>query len=417
MKDSIKNKIKETIKKTRLKRKSQKCRTFELKIDESHLNKTQKEYLKMFFVEAKWLYNYILSQDNPFDYDYKTNPIKKKNKDGEFEDITLKYLSAKNKQDILYQLRQNIYSLSKAKKKGLEIGELKFKSNCKAIELSQYGTTHEIISINRIRINKINKPLKVHGLDQIKEDYDLANAKLIKKPSGYYIKLTCYEFIKPEQPTNKKDIGIDFGIKNNITTSEGEIFNISIEETERLKRLMTKMNRRQIKGSKNRYKTKHLIQKEYEKINNKKKDAANKIVNYLLTNYSHVYIQDENLRGWQSGWFGKQIQHSCMGTIKSKLKQFNSVTVVDGYFPTTKMCYKCGKINTISLDERTYTCVCGLSEDRDIKAAKTILLAGQNKLIPMERRNSKPVEKQTSVLTDSNVVRVSSTSMNQEASL
>jgi hypothetical protein len=31
-------------------------------------------------------------------------------------------------------------------------------------------------------------------------------------------------------------------------------------------------------------------------------------------------MQDENLRGWHSGLFGKQVQHSCMGLIKAKLK-------------------------------------------------------------------------------------------------
>ena len=38
-------------------------------------------------------------------------------------------------------------------------------------------------------------------------------------------------------PSNGKDIGLDFGIKTNITTSEGEKLDISIEESERLKKL------------------------------------------------------------------------------------------------------------------------------------------------------------------------------------
>ena len=46
-------------KQTRAKRKTQICKTFRFKIDRDRLNKRQKECLKMMFVEAKWIYNYI----------------------------------------------------------------------------------------------------------------------------------------------------------------------------------------------------------------------------------------------------------------------------------------------------------------------------------------------------------------------
>ena len=48
---------------TRLKRKSQECKTFKFKIDRSHLSYSQREALKMFFIETKRLYNYILSRN------------------------------------------------------------------------------------------------------------------------------------------------------------------------------------------------------------------------------------------------------------------------------------------------------------------------------------------------------------------
>ena len=35
-----------------------------IKIDWNRLNKRQKECLKMMFVEAKWIYNYIISQED-----------------------------------------------------------------------------------------------------------------------------------------------------------------------------------------------------------------------------------------------------------------------------------------------------------------------------------------------------------------
>jgi putative transposase len=400
MKEEKRNKIKESLRLTRLKRQSQRCKVIELKIDSSKLNLQQATSLKMMFVEAKWLYNFILSQENPFDFSSKTSTVTVLNKDKQLEQKELKYLPAKNKQDIVKLLHQSIRTLSIVKKKGKKVGRLKFKSSCNSIDLSQYGNTHKIVG-NRIRINGIKKLLLVYGLDQVKENYEIANAKLIQKPSSYYVKLTCYEFIKPETLNVKKKeaIGIDFGIKNNLTLSNGEVINVCIEETERLKRLQRKLAK-QFKGSNNRYKTQIKLQQEYEKIKNKKLDAANKIVNYLLMNHEHVYIQDEQLHKWHSTDYGAQVQHSCMGLVKSKLKRSNSVGVVDKWFPTTKLCYKCGKINDIPRSQRIYTCLCGLVEDRDVKAAKTILHVGQcnNSYVPMEYREFTSVENATSAL-------------------
>jgi len=65
-----------------------------------------------------------------------------------------------------------------------------------------------------------------------------------------------------EQEKNGKEIGLDFGIKTSITTSEGEKFDVSIQESDRLKILQRELFRR-VKGSKNRNKTIKLIQREY----------------------------------------------------------------------------------------------------------------------------------------------------------
>lgn len=119
---------------------------------------------------------------------------------------------------------------------------------------------------------------------------ELANANLIKRQDGYYLKVTCFinkENFKKIQ-TNGKEIGLDFGIKTNITTSEGEKVDVSIGESERLKKLQREMFRR-VKGSNNRHKTINHIQREYLKLSNKKKDKANKIIS-KLKQYSTIVI-------------------------------------------------------------------------------------------------------------------------------
>ena len=72
--------------------------------------------------------------------------------------------------------------------------------------------------------------------------------------------------------------------------------------------------------------------------------------------------------------------------------------IIDRFFPSTKMCPSCGVINEdITISDRIFTCGCGYTEDRDIKAAKTLLLAGEHKIsctraghtgTPEERKSS-----------------------------
>lgn len=69
--------------------------------------------------------------------------------------------------------------------------------------------------------------------------------------------------------------------------------------------------------------------------------------------------------------------------------------MIDRFEPTTKICYNCGTLNEIAFSNRIYSrSSCGLTEDRDIKAAKTIMKIGiiQNTNIGTECIEFTPVE-------------------------
>ena len=118
-------------------------------------------------------------------------------------------------------------------------------------------------------------------------------------------------------------------------------------------------------------------------------------------------IQDEQISNWHCGQFGKQVQHSCMGLIKSKLKQLQQTIILDKWIPTTKWCPRCGTINKyITLNDRIYKCGCGYESDRDIHSANNMIaikdLILTNISVPMERRELTLEEFKTAV-EDSNV--------------
>ena len=209
-------------------------------------------------------------------------------------------------------------------------GRLKFIKELKAINLKQYGVTHEIRSSTKMKIQGVSKPVKVAGIQQLKhlKHVDFANAKLLNTASGYYVALTCYLPIsKKRQIKNRKTdntdhdiIGIDFGCQTSLTLSNGKKINISFGEGEQLRKLQRRLSKRKTKHSNRRAKLIVKIRRKYERIRNKKTDIANKVI-YDLRSYRRIVIQDEQLSKWQKLGHGKAIQHSCLGRIKAKLKE------------------------------------------------------------------------------------------------
>ena len=328
----------------------------ELKLDLKCLNKAELNKLYHFFVECRWLCNYLISLDSDSfrNFNTQTRSITSLDKDGNpvARELTM---PAKFMQSVCSSLKRDMKALAaKRKKTGKKNGKLKFRAAYDSIELNQYGNTHWICYDdegdrngryrNTVHIAGIKRPIRMFGMDQIPEDAEFANAKLVKKPSGIYLMLTCY--IPKHEGKDKKeaklDIGIDFGIKTTITTSEGEKYEISIRESERLKGLQKKFARQ-------------------------------------ITGRKLIAMQDENIKGWHKGFFGREVQNSALGTLKRKLQANPHVIVIDRFFPSTKMCI-CGHINeSITLSDRVFECpVCGYTEDRDVKAAKTLLLAGEH---------------------------------------
>jgi transposase len=409
------DKIKQTLFQTRERRKSQICKVYTLKIDKSHLSKQQSKFLYKVFIEAKWFYNYLLNQEDVFNNSHicKDKEIEIKVLD-KFEKRTFEYLSSQMKGGLYGRIIDAIKVLSKLKKRNFTIGRLKFKPEINSIELPQYNVTWKFKK-TRIHIQGCKTPFKINGLKQIPENCEFANAHLLRKPSGYYLSITTFQS-KSEKVKYNKEVGLDFGIKTSITTSDGEKFDIKIPESKKLKRLQLWLSKKTDKKSKNRRQNIKKIKQEYEIISNQKQDQVNKLVSYLMNNYDIIYIQDEMIANWHKGLFGKQVQHSTLGAIKARLKTLESIQVISKFEPTTKLCPSCGALNKISLSERIYTCECGYSKDRDTHSACNILLIGQKlKSNSVMERNSTTSEDQTSGFLKSNRENLSHSPMKMEA--
>jgi probable transposase len=370
-------KIKDTLRATKERRSQMDCRVFSVKIQENRLSRAKEEKLYRCFLEAKWLRNAVVATENLSLENTSSVQVKVK---GEFETREISNLSSQMKQSVVDSVKTDVSNLAKAKKAGLKVGRLQYKHECNEINLKQFGNTYKIKAHNKISVQNIGV-LVVNGLEQIDlDEVEFANAKLIKKPSGFYIHLTMYSKKQPQPMTEKEVLGLDMGIKDQLTFSNGVKVNFYLEESEQLKGLMRKLSR-QAKGS-NQYKqTLNRIKRIFEYMDNKKSDVANKLNHVLKQNYI-ICFQDELLNSWKRKKskhkysFGKQVQHGILGRVKDKLKKNGSNIMLESSVPTTQTCPECGSLTKHSLDKRVYHCNhCGFENlDRDIHSANMMVL-------------------------------------------
>jgi putative transposase len=389
--------IKLTLKVTKEKHKQMKCRVYTVKLDRSHLNQNSLNCLQRWFLEAKWLYNYCVGHPNVFSIDDKIKTVKIKVKD-KFELRQLTHLSSQVRQSIISRTNQNIRGLARLKEKGHKVGSLKFKSYVNSIPLKQYGYTYKIIKGKYLQIQKIKQKLRVNGLEQLPSDCECANATLIHQHGDYYVAITTYTPQEQRPKVQAQSIGIDFGIKNQLTLSNGIRMQYKVPVTRRIKKLCKKLSRQHCR-SKNWRKTLNKLLKEYTKTTNIKRDIRNKIVHFLNTNFQVVCYQNENLRAWQRLWGSKMLSTSLGGIIRMLETKVQTPVEVDRFFPSTKSCSRCGHQRNISLAERIYVCHnCGLIINRDFNSSCVLEKEG-HKILGRGSTEVTPAETNTSTLT------------------
>lgn len=388
--EQTKAKIKASMAETHARRASQVCRVFELKVSVRHNSKDVFTKLAQCFKEAKWVVNDMLSLSNKsedaslFDYKY-TEHKKVVHYDKDKNPITgIISLPSVLHRATIAQKRTDIVNLAKAKKKGIKVGALRFKSEVNCLPVITGYT--QILDGCRITIPGFRR-LRVHGLNQLHqfENFEIADAKLVRRSSGYYVKISIMLPKSARKPTHK-NVGLDFGIKDSITTSCGDKYKCDVRETDYLKFLSRKLNKRDIrkgeKKSKRYCRCMRQLKREYEKLANRRKDIANKIYHRLITDYDVIYFQDEQIKGWHKGLFGKSVQSSCLGALKQRLMALETSGrsfKISKWEPTTKLCPVCGTINHPTLADRIYKCSCGYTMDRDIHSARIVLMMGSMK--------------------------------------
>ena len=221
----------------------------------------------------------------------------------------------------------------------------------------------------------------------------IRSATLSKTKSGNYflsilVELPQEDIIKFGQ-TNEK-VGIDLGVKDFVITSDGEVFenkHFFKKQEKKISKLQRQLSKKQ-KGSNNRNKQRVKIAKAFDLLTNQKEAYIHSVVNELLTYYDVVFMEDLNVQGMlKNHKLSKAIQEVGFYRFKQILIDkarinYKEVVFVGRFYPSSKTCSVCGYVNKeLALNDREWTCpVCGTHHDRDLNAAKNILMEGQRML-------------------------------------
>lgn len=356
-------------------------KTYQLKI-----KNTDEQYFNQLFCEHKWYYNTILASSDIFKFDtkcktaYLTPEI--------YKDVSL--LSSQMRQEVRKRLISSIVGLSKLKKKGHKVGRLKFRGFSNSVNL-----TNQTFKIDKerskVKFQGYKKSFKVSGLNQLPENFYIQSGILHRNSLGLYLLVTVKDDASDTLATVNNIIGVDFGIKNALTFSDGTVFNPEFGLQIKKVKSAHKSLSHKVKDSNNYVKAKVKLGKEYQKLTNQKNDLTNKVINKLKP-YT-VYFQDELISLWKSKKrkisgkrgkqirksFGKKIQNNILGRFKSKLKLNSNNHMLESSEPTTKLCPNCKNLNSVLLSERVYECSCGYSQNRDIHSARNMILIGSGR--------------------------------------
>ena len=192
--------------------------------------------------------------------------------------------------------------------------------------------------------------------------------------------------IDTPEKMKKEYLGLDWGIKNFMTTSNGEYINYPksvLREFQRIKRLQS-IKDKKIKNSKNYNKVLKRLQSAYERMNNIKKDFIEKKTTELSKEYN-ICVEDLHLKNIIDNKH-KNITRSFIiaprflfvKKLKWKCQKYGSIFTKVNPRHTSMTCCKCGTIKeNLKITDRIFICnYCGNKIDRDINAAINIRIRG-----------------------------------------
>ena len=225
------------------------------------------------------------------------------------------------------------------------------------------------------------------------ENFVIKSGTVSVKACRYFVSVLVEQSDFQKVKQTGEGIGIDLGLKSFAVLSNGRNFK-NINKTHRVRQLQKKLKREQRKLSRkyeslkkrnekgeatrqNIQKQLVTVQKIHKKLNDIRTDYVNKCVNEIAkTKPEFVTLENLNIKGMMKNrHLSKAVSEMNFYTFREKLTakarlQGFEIRIADRFFPSSKMCHKCGALKTdLKLSDRWYKCDCGYENDRDFNAS------------------------------------------------
>lgn len=174
----------------------------------------------------------------------------------------------------------------------------------------------------------------------------------------------------PARPINS-GVGVDLGLKDLAALSNGE----KVENPRHYQRLQDKLAKAQ------RAKKKRQAVNIHASIKNARKDHLHKAALSIVRRFDYIAVGNVSAKGLAKTSMAKSVHDAGWSIFRNMLRQ-KAIThgacyeEVDERW-STQTCNECGVIagpkGRAGLNERVWTCVCGVTHDRDTNAATNIL--------------------------------------------
>ena len=241
-------------------------------------------------------------------------------------------------------------------------------------------------------IRMVGKYIRLPKLGYVKirqsmETGHINHVTVERTPTGKYFVVLNVDFEPEFRPNGGHMVGIDVGIREFYSDSNGNTVNNPkyLEKSQRkLIREQRRLSRKQ-KGSKNRNQQRIRVARVHEKITNQRNDFLQKQSTMLVRENQTICIEDLNVKGMiRNHKLAKSIASASWSKFFSMLGYKaawygNEIIKVPTMYPSSQTCFCCGYKNPLvkNLAIRKWECpVCHTMHDRDTNASINILKKG-----------------------------------------
>lgn len=232
---------------------------------------------------------------------------------------------------------------------------------------------------NKIQLEKIGRVSIV--IDRIFTGKPMS-VTVSKDTCGDYFASILVDEVIPHKTKTKCSVGIDVGLKQLITTSDGLQIDRLRDNQAKIKSIQKGLSRK-VKGSRRSKELKLRLAKLHRKQARRREWLLHNISAHLVESYDVIAVEDLNVAGMMknhklagaiadASWseLVRQIEYKCNLYGKELVK-------IGRFFPSSKTCNSCGVIKEdLKLGDRTFTCECGHIMDRDLNASLNIKAVG-----------------------------------------